>query len=313
MTNTYISKLDVNGNFVWVKNLGEKLISTSYGPPGFAVESSGSVYAIGSDLNNPSFSFDPFIYKLDAGGNTVWSKKIADGTGQVHAGRLTIDASGNIYTTGGFNGTLDFDPGPGTTNLTSAGGYDIFILKLDALGGLAWAKRMGSGDADEGAYIALDGSRNIYTSGQFSGTVDFDPGPQVHNLTIVGTGHTFIHKLSQCTTPAQLAEQGCTGCGEIRLSTSPNSTAPNLDTEVKKNSAYASPNTLVWYADNNGSQGTQLNAAPTINTAIAGSQTFWVAQSAGASCTGAARKLVVSVASPGSPVLPISFCPGQKN
>ncbi|MBU1234287.1 MAG: SBBP repeat-containing protein [Proteobacteria bacterium] len=43
---------------------------------------------------------------------------------------ITVDNSGNVYTTGYFLGTVDFDPGTESFNLTSAGNDDIFIHKL---------------------------------------------------------------------------------------------------------------------------------------------------------------------------------------
>ncbi|MFP6904515.1 MAG: SBBP repeat-containing protein, partial [Verrucomicrobiota bacterium] len=71
----------------------------------------------------------------------------AAGMGGTRAGEgrgIAVDASGNVYTTGEFQGTVDFDPGPGTFNLTSADGIeDIFVSKLDASGNFLWAKRLG--------------------------------------------------------------------------------------------------------------------------------------------------------------------------
>jgi hypothetical protein len=105
---------------------------------------------------------------------------------------VAVDSSGNAYTTGHFSGTVDFDPGPGTTNLTSVGtsDNDVFVSKLDSSGNLVWAKNFGAYvDWNEtGRTLAVDGSGNAYITGSFVGTVDFDPGPGTTNLTSTGTG-----------------------------------------------------------------------------------------------------------------------------
>ena len=107
---------------------------------------------------------------------------------------LAVDGSGNVHVTGFFSGTADFDPGIGTSNITSAGSNDIFIVKCNASGNFLWAQAIGGTAAEQVQAIALDGSGNIYISGTFGGTVDFDPGTGVTNLISNGPGDAFIAK-----------------------------------------------------------------------------------------------------------------------
>jgi hypothetical protein len=85
-----------------------------------------------------------------------------------------------------FQGTADFDPGAGTFHLTSSGSDDIFVSKLDSAGNFVWAKAMGGPSGDAGQGIAVDGAGNVYTTGSFQGTADFDPGAGTFNLTSSG-------------------------------------------------------------------------------------------------------------------------------
>ena len=61
---------------------------------------------------------------------------------------VAIDAAGNVYAVGRFNGTVDFDPGPGTAELTSAGGSDAFVAKYSPNGTYLWARQMGGPASD---------------------------------------------------------------------------------------------------------------------------------------------------------------------
>ena len=98
----------------------------------------------------------------------------------------TIDQSGNIYNTGYFQGTVNFDPNGGTTNLTSVGSEDIFVQKLDPNGNIIWAKSFGGGTFDFGTSIQVDQLGNIYVGGFYSDDVDFDPGAGVSVFTSNG-------------------------------------------------------------------------------------------------------------------------------
>ena len=79
---------------------------------------------------------------------------------------VTVDSSGNVYTTGKFKGTVDFDPGAETTNLTSNGNFDVFVSKLDSSGNLVWAKSFGGTNEDQSESVAVDSSGNVYTTGR---------------------------------------------------------------------------------------------------------------------------------------------------
>lgn len=99
---------------------------------------------------------------------------------------VAVDGSDYSYYSGYFTGTVDFDPGAGTQNLTSQGGRDIYIAKYDPNGAFVWATRIGGTNNEFGTSIKVDGSGNIYLTGNFRGTVDFDPGAGVANLVANG-------------------------------------------------------------------------------------------------------------------------------
>ena len=173
-----------------------------------AVDSSGNIYTTGffqgtadfdpgagtSDLASAG-DWDIFVTKLDSSGNLVWAKRFG-GSSTDFGNSIAVDSSGNIYTTGVFSNTVDFDPGVGITNLTSAGQYDVFVSKRDSSGNLVWAKSFGADSSDFGESIAVDSSGNVYTTGSFAGTVDFDPGDGVGEYSSEGGLDGFVLKLN---------------------------------------------------------------------------------------------------------------------
>ncbi len=203
----FVSKLDSSGNFIWAKSFGGS--SLDWGTA-IAVDNSGNVYTTGFFEGTADFDpgigvtnltavdyEDAFVSKLDSTGALIWAKSFgAWGTSFGERDiSITVDNSGNIYTTGFFRDTADFDPGAGTTNFTSAGGNDIFVSKLDSSGNLVWAKVFGGTTNEQGFSISVDNSGNVYTTGFFRGTADFDPGVGVTNLTAVGYADAFVSKL----------------------------------------------------------------------------------------------------------------------
>src|SRR5687768_9377346 len=90
-----------------------------------------------------------------------WARQTVNGTGGDYGYAVTTDAAGNVYTTGEFSGTADFDPGPAVVNFV-ASSSDIFISKLDANGNFVWVKSIGGSGPDAGASIITDPSGNVY-------------------------------------------------------------------------------------------------------------------------------------------------------
>jgi hypothetical protein len=106
--------------------------------------------------------------------NFEWGKMIGNNQ-NLYVYDNATDASGNVYLTGEYSGTVDFDPGTGsqTQTATGAGGRDIFILKLDATGAFGWVKTYGGTGVDFGQRIAVDNTGNVFVGGRFQNSVNF--------------------------------------------------------------------------------------------------------------------------------------------
>lgn len=127
--------------------------------------------------------------------NFEYAKKIS-ATDYNQALDIVIDDKGNSYTTGAFRGTADFDPSVNVFNLTSNGFTDCYILKLDSNGNFIWAISFGGSKLDSPRGIVVDENGNIYCTGEFYETVDFDPSPNISNLNGANSkSNGFVLKL----------------------------------------------------------------------------------------------------------------------
>lgn len=114
----------------------------------------------------------------DHGWAQVWG-----GVGFDRCSDVATDGVGNVYTTGWYEQTVDFDPSPEEDIHTTDGEdvYGIFLTKHNPRGEFQWARTWGGKGSnlilDWGKALAIDPDDNIIVTGRFEGDIDFDPGP----------------------------------------------------------------------------------------------------------------------------------------
>lgn len=200
----YISKLDANGDYVWVKQIG---LNGSNTISSIVCDAADNIYLAGyyegmADFDPGAGSYpitsagvtDAFFVKLLSNGDFSWAGSMG-GTAGDYGRSVAIDSQGNIVVTGEFQGTADLDPTAGVSNHTSAGVKDIFVSKFSPAN-FIWAVRAGDTNNEIGYSITTDANNNIYLTGDFIGTVDFDPGAGSVSLSSNGNQRDcFIWKL----------------------------------------------------------------------------------------------------------------------
>lgn len=202
----YILKWDSNGAFVFANGIGGT--GAAFGSA-VTVDRDGIVYGTGnfsgtsdfdpgagtSNLTAPS-SGEVYVTKLTPSGALIWAKAMGGTLAQDSGpGEIAVDKAKNVYTSGTFAGTKDFDPSGATSNLASAGFGDVFISKLNGSGNFVFARSQGGTLEDTAVGLVLDRGGNILTTGNFNGTANFGAGGVTINLTSAGSSDIYVSKL----------------------------------------------------------------------------------------------------------------------
>ena len=187
----FVAKYDANGNVLWVRSAGGDLLDSGIG---VAVDAAGNSYVTGQYQGTATFGpvtlistgvLDIFVAKYDTSGNVLWATR-AGGAASDFGNGIAVDAAGNSYVTGGYLATANFGP----FTLTSAGEYDIFVVKYDTNGNVLWAQSGGGTLSDEGPSVAVDAAGNSYVTGSYRDTATFGPV----TLTSAGSLDIFVVK-----------------------------------------------------------------------------------------------------------------------
>jgi len=204
----FLAEYDANGGYLWAFSIPSSG-SLYNGAQGLTTDAAGNVFISGyiesaadfdPDLGvktlTPYGYMDIFIAKYDPYGNYLWAYNIGAATHGAQALSVSVDTSQSVFVTGFFRGTVDFDPGTGTNNLTSHNSYgDIFLAKFDSSGNHLWAFNVGSsGNHYDYSFAVTNDGSNAFITGCFGGTADFNPGPMTNNIVAYSTYDVFLAK-----------------------------------------------------------------------------------------------------------------------
>jgi hypothetical protein len=189
----YVAKYASDGSLTYLATTGgadfDGTNSAVLTPDGGAI--AGGYFArtvqFGPDSLSYAGGLDAWIGKIDPSGAFVWARR-AGGSNLEEARGVAVDADGNAYMSGYFNGTADFAPG---TTITSAGNADVFLAKYSPMGDLLWVVRAGGTGFDSAEGMAVDTSGGVFVVGRFQNTATFAQGVTV---TSNGSSDVFLAK-----------------------------------------------------------------------------------------------------------------------
>ncbi|TKD13271.1 MopE-related protein [Polyangium fumosum] len=193
----FVAKLAAaTGNQVWSQAIANAYTQEE---PSVAVDAADNVYVsgtfsanltIGAHVISPSAGggLELFVTKMDKNGTALWAKAYT-GPGTQYIYDLAVSPAGDIALAGAFQSSLDF--GGGQT-LTSAGGYDIFVAKLDTMGNPLFVLGAGDAELQRANAVTIDSAGNVLVTGEFNGSMDIGNG----TVTSGGAEDVFIAKYS---------------------------------------------------------------------------------------------------------------------
>ncbi|MBE2217581.1 MAG: T9SS type A sorting domain-containing protein [Ignavibacteria bacterium] len=171
-TDIFVSKINAQGNTIWVKTAGGSNIDEG---TAVAVDAQGNVYATGFYSGTASFgnqnitaagNTDAFLVKYNNAGNLIWVVS-AGGNDSDKAKSVAVDAAGNVYISGSYINSATF--GNITVNCSGPG---VFLAKYNSAGQIQWVRSSTSAPYATGNDIAISGT-TVYMVGNFFNTITF--------------------------------------------------------------------------------------------------------------------------------------------
>ncbi|MCX6645997.1 MAG: PKD domain-containing protein [bacterium] len=148
----------------------------------------------GEEIYTSNGDFDISMARLDWQGNTIWAEAFG-GIGMDGVTGVACDPD-QVFITGYFSDSADFDLGGIGLDPTSNGDTDVFLAIYSGdTGGYEGVTCWGGAQADAGMGVAVDPSY-IYVTGSFRDTVDFNPLAAHDDRTTNGETDAFLSVFS---------------------------------------------------------------------------------------------------------------------
>jgi hypothetical protein len=227
----FLAKYDSAGNHLWSKSFGND--QSSEVGQALAVDGSGNIYLAGKvtyGINVPYVEFgctttdyrgyfnEAFVVKFNSQGQCQWARNVNDSYA-VAASGVTVDAAGNVYMTGSFESSANFDgqdhvSGSATFKRIATGtiapytgpsAADGFVVKYNSSGATQWVRRFGGTSVDGGTSMAMDRTDNgVVLTGLFYGTADFEDSDGLNKLPMTSVGGTRDALIAKYSSAGQL-------------------------------------------------------------------------------------------------------------
>lgn len=190
----FLLKQRSDGTIIWVQ--GESNIY-----PEQVCYNQGNIYMAGqafgiSTIGGQTFSNGParaFLAKLDTAGNSIWINNDIS-YNDMHINDITVDGFSNTIITGWFNSDLIVN-----SDTTYSCSKDVFIVKYDSIGNIAWYKTIISCGKDGGMGVATDSYGDVYFTGSAYGS-SLD-SIWLDNLYLLTPNAYYVGKISSSGNP----------------------------------------------------------------------------------------------------------------
>jgi hypothetical protein len=254
---------------VWSKSSGS---ASAEGMNKSVIDQDGNIYVLSSfesdyevDKNTTLQSNggkDVLLTKYNASGEIIWSKSFGSENDDM-GNDIAIDNNGDLLLTGGFSDNIDF----GNNNeLTSNGGLDAFILKMNTDGEASWSLSAGGSDDDMASTIESDANGNIYITGTVS---SLDAFIDLEAFGTIGGNDIFVARIESngevdwvntlgATQNEEVSDLAVNSSGEVLINASIESSVIigddtlNSDLGLGVNLIYDVEGELIWSDQNSG-------------------------------------------------------------